>query len=348
MTNIICLNEKYSTTQLLHKIVNDECLTLNEDGKIKEECKWNINNSEFKIQKSKLIGKPDDKFETFLFLPTGENRKGEGGLRTKGYFKKSYEDKPLVSIITVIFNGEKYIEKTIQSVISQTYDNVEYIIIDGGSTDETLDIIKKYEDKIDYWVSEKDKGIYDGMNKGINIASGELINFMNAGDELHNSNTLEILMKEIKHLYYSPHFIYGKTDIYSEDKKYITKLKPLKFSKFFLNFFNNRVVCHQAIFVTRNNLCHFSLDYKIKGDLEWYYNILLIIDKNKIYKSHLTICNYSLGGMSSLNNNLNKKETLNILMKYNGISGTLYYYISLFLSPMLILLKKLICGDRIK
>ncbi|MBD3842980.1 MAG: glycosyltransferase, partial [Campylobacterales bacterium] len=133
MTNTICLDEKYSTTRLLCKIVNDECLMLNGDE-----------------DNSKL-------------LPMGENRKGEGGLRTKGYFKKSYEDKPLISIITVVYNGEKYLEETIQSVINQTYDNVEYIIIDGGSNDGTLDIIKKYEDRIDYWVSERDKGIYDAM-----------------------------------------------------------------------------------------------------------------------------------------------------------------------------------------
>jgi len=96
-----------------------------------------------------------------LFLSEGENRKGEGGQRTKGHFKKSYEKKPLISVITVVFNGEKYLEETITSVINQTYENVEYIIIDGGSTDGTLDIIKRYEDKIDYWVSEKDNGIYD-------------------------------------------------------------------------------------------------------------------------------------------------------------------------------------------
>lgn len=125
---------------------------------------------------------PEDKFETLLFLPPGEGRQGEGGLRTKGYFKKSYKDKPLVSIITVVLNGEKYLEETILSVLNQTYDNVEYIIIDGGSTDGTLDIIKKYEHAIDYWVSERDRGIYDTMNKGITVASGEWIELLNAGD----------------------------------------------------------------------------------------------------------------------------------------------------------------------
>ena len=89
---------------------------------------------------------------------------------------------PLISIITVSYNAVKTIEDTILSVINQTYPNIEYIIIDGGSTDGTLDIIKKYQDKITYWVSEPDKGIYDAMNKGIAKANGELIGIINADD----------------------------------------------------------------------------------------------------------------------------------------------------------------------
>lgn len=158
----------------------------------------------------------NDSFETVLFLPCTPDRKGEGGIRTKGYFKHSYKlidgkwwmisddssvkevelseevleylmkegykELPLISIITVVFNGEKYLERTIQSVINQTYPNVEYIIIDGGSTDGTLDIIKRYEEAIDYWVSEKDKGIYDAMNKGIICSTGKIIGIINSDD----------------------------------------------------------------------------------------------------------------------------------------------------------------------
>ncbi|MEN8193576.1 MAG: glycosyltransferase family 2 protein [Bacteroidota bacterium] len=152
MINTICLNKNFSTTKLL-------------------------------IEEKPILGnRPEDEFETVLFLPKDENRKGEGGLRTKGYFKKSYDEKPLVTIITVVFNGESYLEETIQSVLQQSYDNVEYIIIDGGSTDGTIDIIKKYEDQIDYWVSEKDRGIYDAMNKGLTLAVGKFIGIINADD----------------------------------------------------------------------------------------------------------------------------------------------------------------------
>jgi len=109
-------------------------------------------------------------------------KKKQGGLHTKGSFKTSSKQEPLVSIITVVYNGERYLEKTIQSVLNQTYDNIEYIIIDGGSSDGTLDIITRYEHAIDYWVSEKDEGIYDAMNKGLQVARGDYIAILNADD----------------------------------------------------------------------------------------------------------------------------------------------------------------------
>jgi len=110
-------------------------------------------------------------------------KKIEGGLRTKGLFnKRSEPGKPLVSIITVCLNSEKYLKDTIQSVINQTYDNIEYIVIDGGSSDGTLDIIRKYEDKIAFWKSERDKGIADAWNKGILSSTGEIIGIINSGD----------------------------------------------------------------------------------------------------------------------------------------------------------------------
>lgn len=176
-------------------------------------------------EKPRIIIEPDGKVQTMLFLTGGENRKGEGGLRTKGYFKTSFEDKPLITVITVVYNGEKYIEETIQSVINQTYDNVEYIIIDGGSTDGTLDIIRKYENAIDYWVSEKDRGIYDAMNKGISCATGEWVALINSGDyyalnalktivEIVNKNpTCKIIFGACTYIYPNSEVIHKHTPI---------------------------------------------------------------------------------------------------------------------------------------
>lgn len=105
-----------------------------------------------------------------------------GGLRLKGVKKASRSEQPLVSIFTVVYNGERYLEKTIQSVLNQTYGNIEYVLVDGGSTDGTLPIVRAYDDRIDYWISEPDKGIYDAMNKGLALVSGEIVGIINADD----------------------------------------------------------------------------------------------------------------------------------------------------------------------
>jgi len=125
---------------------------------------------------------PEDKVRFMQFRPIGQDRRTEGGIRTKGYFKSNIPNKPLVSIITIVINGEKYLKHTIESVLRQTYNNVEYIIIDGGSSDGTIDIIKKYEDQVDYWVSESDDGIADAFNKGISLCAGDIIGLINADD----------------------------------------------------------------------------------------------------------------------------------------------------------------------
>ena len=169
----------------------------------------------------KQPNKPEDKLETVLFLPEKEGRIVEGGLRTQGHFKKSYNDKPLVSIITVVFNSEKYLENTILSVISQAYDNVEYIIIDGGSTDGTIDIIKKYEDKLDYWISESDDGIYDAMNKGIDLVTGEWVNFVNSSDVLNGNAYTVILDCLVKNS--------NKCDVIAFGYSIVKSIKPQQF-----------------------------------------------------------------------------------------------------------------------
>ena len=161
------MNKKYSTTRLLTR------------------------------EKPNLGNCSDDKFETVLFLPKSSERQGEGGLRKKGYFKKSYNEKPLISIITAVYNGEKFLEQTIQNIVNQTYPNIEYIIIDGGSTDKTCEIIKRYEHLIDYWVSEPDNGISDAFNKGVQLARGEYINFQGDGDGFCNSMVIEELFANV-------------------------------------------------------------------------------------------------------------------------------------------------------
>ncbi len=155
MADTFCLDSSYSTTRLV-------------------------------TREQPVINKlSDSKLQNMMFLPPNPERKDEGGLRTKGYFKLSLPAKPLISVITVVSNGEKHLEKTIQSVMNQAYDNVEYIIIDGGSTDGTVDIIRRYDDQIDYWVSEPDSGIYDAMNKAASTSNGNWLYFIGADDVLY-------------------------------------------------------------------------------------------------------------------------------------------------------------------
>ena len=137
-------------------------------------------------------------FERNFTLPMMSGRKGEGGLRTQGSTKAGTSDYPLVTVVTVVFNGEDFLEQTIQSILAQNYPSLEFLVIDGGSTDRSLEIIRKYEDRIDYWVSEKDRGISDAFNKGVRLAAGDYINFQGDGDGFVGPNALKGLMGEVQ------------------------------------------------------------------------------------------------------------------------------------------------------
>ena len=154
-----------------------------------------------------------------------------GGLRTKGYQKLSFglnqrsqlalnqdqaEFLPLVTIITVVYNNELYLEEAINSVINQSYSNLEYIIIDGGSTDQTVDIIRRYEDRLDYWISERDDGLYDAMNKGIALARGEIIGILNSDDLYFETTTVAKIVKEYQKVQ-QPCVIYGSLYKFAAD-----------------------------------------------------------------------------------------------------------------------------------
>ena len=131
----------------------------------------------------------------------------DGGLRKQGVIKKDIPGKPLITVITVVLNNEKYLEESIKSLHQQNYDNYEHIIVDGGSTDKTIEIIKKYESKIDYWCSGPDQGIYDAFNKGMKLAKGSYIGFLNS-DDVYEKNAFEFLSKYINN-FPEKDFIFG-------------------------------------------------------------------------------------------------------------------------------------------
>ena len=131
---------------------------------------------------------PDPCFQ----LPTPHTPNLAGGLRTRGLYKAEGPE-PIVTVITIAYNCAASIEETMLSVLNQTYSNVEYIVIDGGSTDGTLDVIRKYDHAIDYWISEPDRGIYDAINKGVRASTGQWLNCMNVKDAFAGADTIQIV-----------------------------------------------------------------------------------------------------------------------------------------------------------
>lgn len=221
------------------------------------------------------------------------------------------EDKLKISVVTVCYNAADTIDKTIQSVVNQTYDNLEYIIIDGGSTDGTIDIIKKYADRIAYWVSEPDKGIYDAMNKGIAAATGDYINFMNAGDRFASKTVINEITKHI-----------CKADVLFGDVIICYKWGKIKKEGRYFNGKEWRLpFSHQSVFV-KNSLieqCGFDTSFRYAADHNMMYHLYLA-NANFVYVP-IEISYYDAYGASNYNINSFKE-----IAKINHITGSEYFY----------------------
>lgn len=210
------------------------------------------------------------------------------------------KNKPLISIITVSYNAVSTIEATILSVINQTYSNIEFIVIDGGSNDGTVDIIEKYKDKITYSISEPDKGIFDAMNKGIEIATGKWTCFMNCGDSFYSFNTIEEVVKMIS---ITKGIVYGDTIVNRGNNKYLSKSSPIETIDYNLPF------CHQSSLTSTEILKKnkFNLTYKLCADYNLFYS--LYKERIDFQQIPLTISNFEAEtGVSSTNIKQLKKE----------------------------------------
>ena len=237
------------------------------------------------------------------------------------------ENKPLISVVTVSYNAVQTIETTILSVINQTYSNIEYIIIDGGSTDGTIDIIKKYEDKIAYWVSEPDKGIYDAMNKGIDKASGEWINFMNCGDSFY---TNEVLGEVFNNCDFFADIIYGDSNCIYDIGQYMRRGSIVTEQ-------NCMPFIHQASFVRKRLMKehNFNIKYKICADRDFFY---YAFKQNKKFKYvSIIISNYEAEtGLSSIS----LIELMNEIGMIEGRNKSLKWKIKMWLLPTMVALKQ--------
>ncbi len=242
---------------------------------------------------TRLLKNNNEKF-TKLGLEHASYEKS-GGLRIKGLAKCNYPHLPLVSIVTVVFNGEQYLEETLLSVIDQDYDNIEYIIIDGGSTDGTLEIISKYEDCIDLWISAKDNGVYDAMNKGIKFATGKYINFLNASDYFYNRQTVSKIFKQ----YNDADIIYGNIYVIDDRNNEPFYLKAREFTFANLLAYDCGVLNHQAMFIKKERAPFYNIRFKYRAELNWYYEIIVKLNnKGKIEHKDIPVVCYRTGGIS--------------------------------------------------
>lgn len=228
---------------------------------------------------------------------------------------------PKFSIITVTYNAGAVLEDTIQSVITQTYRNVEYIIVDGGSKGHTLDIINRYREHIHTLVSEPDKGLYDAMNKGIRLATGDYLCFLNAGDELHEDDTLQLMVHSITGTEL-PDVLYGETAIVDEEGHFL-RMRRLSAPENlnWKSFKDGMLVCHQAFFPRRELAEPYDLRYRFSADFDWCIRIMK--KSHTLHNTHLTLIDYLNEGMTTRNHRASLHERFRIMCRHYGYPSTL-------------------------
>lgn len=230
-----------------------------------------------------------------------------------------------ITVITVVRNCENTLEKTICSIISQKNVKIQFIVIDGGSKDRTIDIIHKYRNDIDYWVSEADKGIYDAMNKGIAVAVGKYINFMNSGDRFSSDTVCEEIFANTEATN-EIDVIYG--DFIAIDKesgiqKYVT-------AKEIRHLPNGMVFCHQSAFVAREVALNFPFDLKYKIVADFNQMLSIYYNKHEFRYYPIPIAIIEIGGVS-YSNNKTLIETIKVIRSRRPYSTAVLNKIPYFL-----------------
>uniref|UniRef100_UPI003D7F3680 glycosyltransferase family 2 protein n=1 Tax=Pedobacter sp. TaxID=1411316 RepID=UPI003D7F3680 len=221
---------------------------------------------------------------------------------------------PTLSVITIVYNNVQDIERTMLSVLGQTYPAIEYIIIDGASNDGTMAIVDQYRSKLAKVVSEPDKGIYDAMNKGLQQATGDYVLFMNSGDEIYDLDTVEKVFQTAE----NADIYYGETEMYNENWESLGQRRhqaPETFT--WKSFKYGMSISHQAIYVKRSIAAPYNLQYKYSADIDWI--IRAAKKANKIVNTHLYVAKYLVGGVSKKKHMESLKERFWIFTKYYGL-----------------------------
>lgn len=223
----------------------------------------------------------------------------EGGRRQRNEARATQPELPLITVITVVFNGARTVEQTIQSVLAQSYANIEYIIVDGGSTDGTLDILRKYDQYIDYWVSAQDAGIYDAMNKGIALANGEFIGMLNSDDFFATPSAVATIVQRLVETKADAVFscldIVNPADLTQIYRKY----RVTQFSRWMLRI--GIMPPHPTFYCKKScyaQACLYRTDYRIAADFEMLVRLLV---EQQITWSFIdeTTVKMRFGGLSS-------------------------------------------------
>jgi glycosyltransferase involved in cell wall biosynthesis len=223
---------------------------------------------------------------------------------------------PKLSVITIVYNNVRDIERTMLSVLNQTYSNIEYIIIDGNSTDGTKDIIYKYKDKLAQFISEKDNGIYDAMNKGLALATGDYVLFMNSGDEIY----APVTVAEVFDSQPGADIYYGETEMFTAQWISMGQRRhqaPESFN--WQSFKYGMSISHQAIYVKRSLAEPYDLQYQYSADIDWI--IKAAKNSSNIVNTHSYVAKYLVGGISKQKHMESLEERFRIFTKYYGFAS---------------------------
>ena len=213
-----------------------------------------------------------------------------------------------ISIITINYNNADGLRRTIASVVAQTYPEIEYIVIDGGSKDGSREEIKKHEEKIAYWISEPDSGIYNAMNKGIRQASGDYCIFMNSGDVFFSPTVLLEASAYLK----SGKDIYNGNSVYLKDGKRITWYRKGNTDNS-LSFFYGSSICHPATFIRTGLLKEIEYDESLRIVSDWKFWLQACLRHSSYEAIDVNVCCFELGGISNSNKKLHEEERQKVL-----------------------------------
>lgn len=241
---------------------------------------------------------------------------------------------PKFSIITVTYNAAAVVEPTLRSIISQSYNNYEFILVDGGSSDDTVSKVRESGVKASHIVSERDKGLYDAMNKGIKLATGDYLCFLNAGDSFHSPDVLEKMVEAIDGEALLPDVLYGETAVV-DDKRQFVRMRRLQAPEqlHWTSFKQGMLVCHQAFFARRDIAPEYNLSYRYSADVDWCIRVMK--RAKKMLNVKITIIDYLQDGLSIQHHRASLMERFNIMCKHYGVLSTLMHHLWFILRALI-------------